>query len=38
VRLYERTGYLKRERRPLTPYPGCPHGGDWVLMTKALGG
>lgn len=34
VRLYERTGYSKGERRPLTPYPGCPHGGDWVLMTK----
>lgn len=36
VRLYERTGYAKRERRPLAPYPGCPHGGDWVLMTKPL--
>jgi ribosomal protein S18 acetylase RimI-like enzyme len=38
VRLYERTGYAKRERRPLAPYPGCPHGGDWVLMTKPLEG
>lgn len=37
VRLYERTGYSKRQRRPLAPYPGCPHGGDWVLMTKPLG-
>lgn len=36
VRLYERVGYAKRERRPLAPYPGCPHGGDWVLMTKPL--
>ncbi len=34
VRLYERTGYRMAERRPLVRYPGCPHGGDWLLMSK----
>lgn len=34
-RLYERTGYRAVVRRPLTPFPACPHTGDWVLMTKS---
>lgn len=34
-RLYERTGYRAIAREPVVPFPGCPHGGDWVLMVKA---
>jgi ribosomal protein S18 acetylase RimI-like enzyme len=36
VRLYARTGYRKTAREPVVEFPGCPHGGDWVLMTKEL--
>jgi ribosomal protein S18 acetylase RimI-like enzyme len=35
-RLYLRTGYRAVARRPLVAFPGLPHRGDWVLMTKAL--
>lgn len=35
-RLYLRCGYRARERRPLVPFPGLGHGGDWVLMTKPV--
>lgn len=34
--LYERLGYAERDRRPIVPFPGFAHGGDWVLMVKAL--
>lgn len=36
VKLYERTGYRARAREQVVQFPGCPHGGDWVLMTKEL--
>jgi ribosomal protein S18 acetylase RimI-like enzyme len=36
MRLYRRTGYRESARRPLVPIPGLDHGGDWVLMTKAV--
>jgi ribosomal protein S18 acetylase RimI-like enzyme len=35
-RLYRSAGYAERSREPAIPYPGCPHEGDWVLMTRAL--
>lgn len=35
-RLYLRTGYRAVARRPLVAFPGLPHTGDWVLMTKAV--
>jgi ribosomal protein S18 acetylase RimI-like enzyme len=35
-RLYERTGYRAVARRPLVPFPGLGHTGNWVLMTKAV--
>jgi ribosomal protein S18 acetylase RimI-like enzyme len=35
-RLYERTGYHAVARRPLIPFPGYAHTGDWVLMIKPL--
>lgn len=34
MRLYLRKGYREAARRPLVPFPGLGHGGDWVLMTK----
>ncbi|MGR2740183.1 GNAT family N-acetyltransferase [Billgrantia sp. Q4P2] len=34
-RLYEKLGYQVHARRPIVPFPGCPHTGDWLLMTKA---
>lgn len=36
MRLYSRTGYREEAREPVVEFPGCPHGGDWVLMTKKL--
>lgn len=36
-RLYERLGYRTVDRRAIVPYPGCPHRGDWILMTKPTG-
>lgn len=35
-RLYERTGYVERGRRPLVPFPGLNHGGEWVVLVKPL--
>jgi hypothetical protein len=23
-------------REPVVEFPGCAHGGDWILMTKEL--
>ncbi|WP_231373443.1 hypothetical protein [Thioalkalivibrio sp. ALE19] len=37
-RFYERLGYADVARRPLLPWPGCRHSGDWVLMTKPVPG
>jgi ribosomal protein S18 acetylase RimI-like enzyme len=34
--LYESLGFAERDRRPIVPFPGFAHGGDWVLMVKVL--
>jgi hypothetical protein len=34
MRLYLRSGYVEAGRRPLVPFPGLAHRGDWVLLTK----
>lgn len=36
VQLYRRLGYEETARRPIIPYPGDPHEGDWLLMTRSL--
>ncbi len=36
MRLYVRTGYAEIARAPVVEFPGCAHGGDWVLMTKPI--
>jgi ribosomal protein S18 acetylase RimI-like enzyme len=36
MRLYARTGYAEVARAPVVEFPGCAHGGDWVLMTKPI--
>ncbi|MBV1789858.1 GNAT family N-acetyltransferase [Marinobacterium sp. D7] len=36
--LYQQLGYQDIASRPIIEYPGCPYGGDWVLMTKRLDG
>jgi ribosomal protein S18 acetylase RimI-like enzyme len=36
--LYLRNGYRAAGRRATVPYPGASHGGDWVLLTKAVAG
>jgi len=36
MRLYGRTGYSEIARAPVVEFPGCAHGGDWVLMTKPI--
>jgi len=35
--LYEYIGYKFVSSLPVVSYPGCLHGGDWVLMVKGLG-
>jgi ribosomal protein S18 acetylase RimI-like enzyme len=35
-RLYLRCGYAEVARRRLIPFPGLPHGGDWLLLTKPI--
>ena len=35
-RLYLRIGYAEAARRRLVPFPGLPHGGDWLLLTKPV--
>ena len=35
-RLYDQTGYHVIDKRPVVPYEGCLHGGDWLLMIKEL--
>lgn len=37
ARLYARVGFRERARRPVVAFPGCPHGGDWLLMVKPTG-
>ncbi|GGB93305.1 hypothetical protein GCM10011352_19210 [Marinobacterium zhoushanense] len=36
--LYLQLGYQDIDSRPIIEYPGCPYGGDWVLMKKDLAG
>jgi len=36
VRLYARSGYKETARAPVVDYPGCAHGGEWVLMVKPI--
>jgi len=36
ARLYARTGYREIARAPVVDFPGCAHGGDWVLMVKPI--
>jgi ribosomal protein S18 acetylase RimI-like enzyme len=36
VRLYARSGYKETARASVVDYPGSAHGGDWVLMVKAI--
>jgi ribosomal protein S18 acetylase RimI-like enzyme len=36
VRLYARSGYREVARAPVIEFPGCAHGGDWVLMVKSI--
>ncbi|MDQ2076768.1 GNAT family N-acetyltransferase [Marinimicrobium sp. ABcell2] len=35
-RLYEKLHYQVIARRPVVPFPDCPHMGDWLLMEKTL--
>ena len=34
--LYEHLNFEPIARLPVVEYPGCIHGGDWVLMTKNI--
>ena len=36
ARLYRAAGYEVLAAEPIFAFPGCPHGGDWVLMVKPL--
>lgn len=35
-RLYEHLGYRDAASLPVVAYPGCLHGGQWILMLKRL--
>jgi ribosomal protein S18 acetylase RimI-like enzyme len=35
-RLYASADYGPLATRPVLVFPGCPHGGDWLLMVKHL--
>lgn len=35
-RFYQGLGYQDIARRPIIPFPRCPHSGDWVLMKKQM--
>ena len=37
-KLYEHIGYKLVSSLPMVSYPGCLHGGEWLLMVKELGG
>ncbi|TLF53020.1 GNAT family N-acetyltransferase [Halomonas urmiana] len=34
--IYHRLGFREIASLPLVPWPGCPHGGRWLLMTRLL--
>ena len=36
MRLYASAGYGPLASEPVFMFPGCPHGGDWLLMVKSL--
>lgn len=36
-KLYQHIGYKPVSSLPVISYPGCLHGGEWVLMVKELG-
>jgi ribosomal protein S18 acetylase RimI-like enzyme len=36
MRLYARSGYRETARAAVVHYPGCVHGGEWVLMVKPI--
>jgi ribosomal protein S18 acetylase RimI-like enzyme len=36
MRLYARSGYQKVARAQVVEFPGCAHGGNWVLMVKSI--
>jgi ribosomal protein S18 acetylase RimI-like enzyme len=36
ARLYRSAGYAERSREPAILFTGCPHQGDWVLLTRSL--
>lgn len=36
ARLYAAAGYEVLAATPIFAFPGCPHGGDWVMMVKPL--
>ncbi len=36
ARLYARGGYWAVASEPIFAFPGCRHGGDWLLMVKPL--
>lgn len=36
LRLYTRSGYREVARARVVEFPGCAHGGDWVLMVKSI--
>jgi ribosomal protein S18 acetylase RimI-like enzyme len=38
ARLYRRAGFTAAAREPIVPFPGYTQTGDWVLLTKRLGG
>ncbi len=35
-KLYDFLGYQLVSRLAVIEYPGCLHGGDWLLMTRAI--
>ena len=35
-RMYERMGFEAPDAMPVAPYPGCLHGGGWILMARRL--
>ena len=36
ARLYKAAGYEALASEPIFAFPGCPRGGDWLLMVKPL--
>lgn len=35
-RLYGHLGFSTVASLPVVPYPGCLHGGEWLLMTRSI--